>query len=96
MAITTVAPAPYANGAAPNDLEDVTHTCVQCGITLIRTRRPFSSDTPAIAHLAIGDSCRTNFSPSFRAVVSPPAVQDPHSATQAHSRLNLLEAGPLT
>jgi hypothetical protein len=49
-AITTVAPAPYANGAAPNDLEDGTHTCGQCCTTRIRTRRPFSSDTPATAH----------------------------------------------
>jgi ferredoxin-like protein FixX len=50
MAITAVAPARLANGAASNDLEDVTHGCVQCGTTLIRTRRPFSGDAHAIAH----------------------------------------------
>jgi hypothetical protein len=33
MMITAVAPALYPNGAASNDLEDVTHTCVQCGTT---------------------------------------------------------------
>jgi predicted RNA-binding Zn-ribbon protein involved in translation (DUF1610 family) len=38
MAITAVAPALYDDGAASNDLEDVTHTCVQCGTTLISTR----------------------------------------------------------
>jgi hypothetical protein len=38
-----------ADGAASNDLEDITHTCVQCGTTLIRTRRPFSGDAHAIA-----------------------------------------------
>jgi trehalose-phosphatase len=50
MAITAVAPALYANGAASNDLEDVTHTCLQCGTTQISTRRSFSSDILAIAH----------------------------------------------
>jgi hypothetical protein len=32
-------PAKLANGAASNDLEDITHSCVQCGTTLIRTMR---------------------------------------------------------
>jgi predicted RNA-binding Zn-ribbon protein involved in translation (DUF1610 family) len=50
MVITALAPARLANGAASNDLEDVTHGCVQCGTTLIRTRRPFSGDAHAIAH----------------------------------------------
>jgi hypothetical protein len=50
MAITSVAPALYANGAESNFLEDVTHTCVQCGTTLISTRRSLSGDLPAIAH----------------------------------------------
>ena len=49
LAITAVAPARYANGAESNDLEDVTHTCVQCGTTLIRTIRPFSDAADAIA-----------------------------------------------
>jgi hypothetical protein len=48
MEITGIAPALYANGTASNDLEDITHTCVQCGTTLTRTIRPFSAD--AIAH----------------------------------------------
>jgi predicted RNA-binding Zn-ribbon protein involved in translation (DUF1610 family) len=42
MAITDVTPARYANGAESNDLEDVTHTCVQCGAALISTRRQLS------------------------------------------------------
>jgi hypothetical protein len=46
MAVTAVAPAPYASGEASNEPEDVTHTCVQCGTTQISTRRPFSTDTP--------------------------------------------------
>jgi hypothetical protein len=50
MAITSVAPALYADGAETNDLEDITHTCVQCGTTLISTRRPPSADSHAIAH----------------------------------------------
>jgi hypothetical protein len=39
MAITASAPALYENGTGSNDLEDITHTCVQCGMTLISTRR---------------------------------------------------------
>jgi predicted RNA-binding Zn-ribbon protein involved in translation (DUF1610 family) len=50
MAITSIAPARYPNGVESNDLEDVTHTCVQCGTTLTRTRRPFSGEALAIAH----------------------------------------------
>jgi hypothetical protein len=42
MAITAVDPAPLAGGSAFNDLEDVTHGCVQCGTTLTRTMRSFS------------------------------------------------------
>jgi hypothetical protein len=37
MVITTVEPALLADGAASDDLEDVTHCCVQCGTTIIRT-----------------------------------------------------------
>jgi hypothetical protein len=40
MGITAVAPARYANGLESNDLQDVTHACVQCGATLVRTIRP--------------------------------------------------------
>jgi len=50
MAITSVTPARYPNGAESNDLEDVTHTCVHCGATLTRTRRPFSGEALAVAH----------------------------------------------
>jgi hypothetical protein len=53
MEITAVAPSRYANGNASNDLEDITHTCVQCGATLISTR-PFSDDT----HAAVGNGAR--------------------------------------
>jgi hypothetical protein len=44
MEITAVAPALYANGTASNDLEDITHTCVQCGTMLISTR-PFPDNS---------------------------------------------------
>jgi hypothetical protein len=50
MAITAVAPALYANGAASNDLEDVTHTAFNVGATQISTRRSFFRDTPAIVY----------------------------------------------
>jgi DNA-directed RNA polymerase subunit RPC12/RpoP len=50
MAITSVAPARYANGAESNDLEDVTYSCVHCGATLISTRRSFSGNFHAVAH----------------------------------------------
>jgi phage terminase large subunit GpA-like protein len=49
MEITAVAPARFDNGAESNDLEDVTHGCVQCGTTLIRTVRPLSGDVHEIA-----------------------------------------------
>jgi predicted RNA-binding Zn-ribbon protein involved in translation (DUF1610 family) len=39
MVLVSVEPARLGNGAASNDLEDVTHSCVQCGTTLIRTMR---------------------------------------------------------
>jgi hypothetical protein len=38
-AITASAPAPYENGTGSNDLEDISHTSAQCGMTLISTRR---------------------------------------------------------
>jgi len=49
MAITAVSPARLENGAQSNDLEDVTHTCVQCGTTLTRTIRPLSGHVHEIA-----------------------------------------------
>jgi hypothetical protein len=49
MEITAIAPARFDNGAESNDLEDVTHGCVQCGTTLTRTVRPLSGDTHAFA-----------------------------------------------
>jgi hypothetical protein len=39
MAITIIEPTPLAYGAASGDLEDITHSCAQCGTTLIRTIR---------------------------------------------------------
>jgi hypothetical protein len=48
MAITGVAPARLDSGSASNDLEDVTHGCVQCGTTLTRTVRPQSDDADDI------------------------------------------------
>jgi hypothetical protein len=50
MEITAVAPARYPNGAQSNDLEDITHTCVQCGTTLVRTMRPFTGAVHAVPY----------------------------------------------
>jgi hypothetical protein len=50
MAVTSVAPARDDDGAESNDLEDITHGCVQCGTTLISMRRSLSDDSHAIAH----------------------------------------------
>jgi predicted nucleic acid-binding Zn-ribbon protein len=51
MVIVAAGPVQLANGAASNDLEDVTHGCVQCGTRLTRTvsslagaARPHSRD----------------------------------------------------
>jgi len=49
MAIATVAPARFDSGAESNELEDVTHACVQCGTTLTRTVRQFTGDAHEIA-----------------------------------------------
>jgi len=49
MAITAVAPARVDTGVESNDLEDVTHGCVQCGTTLTRTVRPRAGDAHEIA-----------------------------------------------
>jgi hypothetical protein len=53
MAITAVTPAQCDNGeeaaGLSNDLEDVTHGCLQCGTTLTRTVRPFTGDAHAIS-----------------------------------------------
>jgi DNA-directed RNA polymerase subunit RPC12/RpoP len=43
MAIMAVTPARFA-GAESNDLEDITHGCVQCGTTLTRTVRSLASE----------------------------------------------------
>jgi hypothetical protein len=50
MAITGVSPARFENGGESNDLEDITHGCVQCGTTLTRTVRPLSAEAHEIAH----------------------------------------------
>jgi DNA-directed RNA polymerase subunit RPC12/RpoP len=42
MVIAAVEPALLANGATSNDLQDITHRCVQCGTTLIRRIRSLS------------------------------------------------------
>jgi DNA-directed RNA polymerase subunit RPC12/RpoP len=39
MVITVIEPAPRAYDAASSDLEDVTHSCLQCGTKLTRTMR---------------------------------------------------------
>jgi len=43
MAVTSVAPARIEGGMESNNLEDVTHGCVQCGTTLTRTIRPLDA-----------------------------------------------------
>jgi len=47
MAITAVAPAQFSS-AESNHLEDITHSCVQCGTTLTRTVRPLAEDEQEI------------------------------------------------
>jgi hypothetical protein len=49
MAVTGVVPARFDTGVESNDLEDVTHGCVQCGTTLTRTVRPLTGDALEIA-----------------------------------------------
>jgi hypothetical protein len=49
MAITAVAPAHLDNGAESDNLEDVTHSCVQCGTTLTRTIRLLTGDAHTTA-----------------------------------------------
>jgi DNA-directed RNA polymerase subunit RPC12/RpoP len=48
MAIVSVAPARLGNGSAANDLDDVTHRCVQCGTTLSRMVRPLDDESRGI------------------------------------------------
>jgi hypothetical protein len=43
MVIMAVTPARFA-GVDSNDLEDITHGCVQCGTTLTRTVRPLTGE----------------------------------------------------
>jgi hypothetical protein len=50
MVITAVTPARFASGVESNDLEDVTHSCVQCGTSLTRTIRPLDGEEHAIAN----------------------------------------------
>jgi len=52
MVITGVVPALLANGAESNDLDEVTHSCVQCGTALTRTIRPLLGDAHEIARRA--------------------------------------------
>ena len=49
MHIVSVAPARLDTGSAANDLEDVTHGCVQCGTTLTRMVRPLNGYIPEFA-----------------------------------------------
>jgi predicted RNA-binding Zn-ribbon protein involved in translation (DUF1610 family) len=44
MTITSVVPTKIDAGMESNDLEDVTHSCAQCGTTLTRTTRPLEAD----------------------------------------------------
>jgi hypothetical protein len=39
MVVTAIEPAPLAYGTASSGLEDITHSCSQCGTTLTRTMR---------------------------------------------------------
>lgn len=49
MTVTAVAPARLPSGVETNDLEDITHSCVQCGTKLTRTVRPLTGDEQEIA-----------------------------------------------
>jgi hypothetical protein len=49
MMIAGVAPARFTDGIGSNDLQDVTHACVQCGTTLTRMTRPIPGNAHAIA-----------------------------------------------
>ncbi|HKD31465.1 MAG TPA: hypothetical protein VKC66_36875 [Xanthobacteraceae bacterium] len=44
MAITAVAPARPSDSAESSNLEDITHSCMQCGTTLTRTVRAIAKD----------------------------------------------------
>jgi hypothetical protein len=46
MVITAITRTRIANGTESNDLKDVTHACVRCGMMLTRTVRPVSGATP--------------------------------------------------
>jgi hypothetical protein len=48
-AVTAAAAAQLDNGAGSDNLEDVTHTCVQCGTTLTRTIRLLTGDAQTTA-----------------------------------------------
>jgi hypothetical protein len=50
MEITAVTPLRFTDGVESDDLEDVTHSCVQCGATLIRTVRQLPGETHTIAN----------------------------------------------
>jgi hypothetical protein len=52
MAVTAVTPVRYPNGGGSNELDDVTHGCIQCGTTLTRTVRHLSADDYVIAQRA--------------------------------------------
>jgi hypothetical protein len=49
MVIAAVAPAQLDNGAESDNLEDVTHACVQCGTSLTRTIRLLTGDAHTTA-----------------------------------------------
>jgi len=49
MHVISVAPARLETGSAANDLEDVTHACMQCGTTSSRTVRPLHGYIPAFS-----------------------------------------------
>ena len=44
MAITSVTPLAFADHGESADLEDVTHSCVPCGMAVIRTIRSTSGE----------------------------------------------------
>jgi hypothetical protein len=50
MVITAVTRLPLLGAVGSEDLDDVTHSCVACGATLIRTVRHFSGDTHVVAN----------------------------------------------
>jgi len=92
MAVTGVAPARPGGSVEPNDLEDITHGCAQCGSTLTRTVRPLSgrdqTATPNPHGVRSPEAARRNPAASSTQTASPSRMARPqrrpvHSSSRA-------------